>query len=62
MALFNKVVVANRGAVAARVLRTLNAMGLHSVAVYSDADRDAPYLSTRARRRTSAARRRARAT
>jgi acetyl-CoA carboxylase, biotin carboxylase subunit len=44
MALFNKVVVANRGAVAARVLRTLNAMGLHSVAVYSDADRDAPYL------------------
>ena len=44
MALFNKVLVANRGAVAARVLRALNAMGVHSVAVYSDADRDAPYL------------------
>jgi acetyl-CoA carboxylase biotin carboxylase subunit len=44
MALFNKVVVANRGAVAARVLRALNSMGLRSLAVYSDADHDAPYL------------------
>jgi acetyl-CoA carboxylase biotin carboxylase subunit len=44
MALFNKVLVANRGAVAARVLRALNEMGIRSVAVYSDADRDAPYL------------------
>jgi acetyl-CoA carboxylase biotin carboxylase subunit len=42
--MFNKVVVANRGAVAARVLRALNAMGIHSVAVYSEADAGAPYL------------------
>ena len=42
--MFNKVVVANRGAVAARVLRALNAMHISSVAVYSEADAGAPYL------------------
>jgi acetyl-CoA carboxylase biotin carboxylase subunit len=42
--MFNKVIVANRGAVAARVLRALNAMGIRSVAVYSEADAGAPYL------------------
>jgi len=42
--MFNKVVVANRGAVAARVLRALGEMGIHSVAVYSEADAGAPYL------------------
>ena len=39
-----RVLVANRGAVAARVIRALNALGLESVAIYSDADADAPYL------------------
>ena len=42
--MFNKVVVANRGAVAARVLRALKEMGISSVAVYSEADAGAPYL------------------
>jgi acetyl-CoA carboxylase biotin carboxylase subunit len=42
--MFNKVLVANRGAVAARVLRALGAMRIHSVAVYSEADAGAPYL------------------
>jgi acetyl-CoA carboxylase biotin carboxylase subunit len=42
--MFHKVVVANRGAVAARVLRALKEMGIRSVAVYSDADAGAPYL------------------
>ncbi len=45
MALFAKVLVANRGAVAARVLRALNTLSIPSVAVYSDADRDAPWLA-----------------
>lgn len=43
--MFNKILVANRGAVAARVLRALNAMGIQSVAVYSEADAGAPYLA-----------------
>jgi len=42
---FNKVIVANRGAVASRVLRALNEMGIQSVALYSEADAGAPYLA-----------------
>ena len=43
--MFNKVIVANRGAVAARVIRALNEMGIKSVALYSEADAGAPYLA-----------------
>jgi acetyl-CoA carboxylase biotin carboxylase subunit len=42
---FKKVLVANRGAVASRVLRALASAGVPSVAVYSDADANAPYLA-----------------
>ena len=42
--MFSKVVVANRGAVAARVLRALYEMGIKAGAVYSEADYGAPYL------------------
>ena len=37
--MFTKVLIANRGAIACRIIRTLRAMGIRSVAVHSDADR-----------------------
>ena len=36
--MFNKVLIANRGAIACRIIRTLKRMGVGSVAVFSDAD------------------------
>ncbi len=42
--MFNKVLVANRGEIACRIIRTLDRMGIASVAVYSEADRHAPHV------------------
>ena len=39
--MFSKVLIANRGAIACRIIRTLDRMGIASVAVYSEADRHA---------------------
>ncbi|MGE8690763.1 MAG: acetyl-CoA carboxylase biotin carboxylase subunit [Achromobacter sp.] len=39
-----KILIANRGAAAARVLRAVKALGLQSVVVYSEADADLPYV------------------
>ncbi len=42
--MFDKILIANRGEIACRVIRTAKQMGIKTVAVYSDADRDARHV------------------
>ncbi len=42
--MFTKVLIANRGAIACRIIRTLDRMGIKSVAIYSDADRHSRHV------------------
>ncbi|MEH6558997.1 MAG: acetyl/propionyl/methylcrotonyl-CoA carboxylase subunit alpha [Oceanicoccus sp.] len=43
--MFSKILIANRGEIACRVIKTARKMGILTVAVYSDADRDALHVS-----------------
>ena len=42
--MFNKILIANRGEIACRIIKTARRMGIGTVAVYSDADRDALHV------------------
>ncbi|HEV8314658.1 MAG TPA: biotin carboxylase N-terminal domain-containing protein, partial [Burkholderiaceae bacterium] len=42
--MFDSVLIANRGEIALRILRACHGLGLRTVAVHSEADRDAPYV------------------
>lgn len=42
--MFTKILIANRGEIALRVMRSANEMGIKTVAVFSDADRNAPHV------------------
>src|SRR5262245_32531826 len=43
--MFQRILVANRGEIALRVIRACHDLGVEAVCVYSEADRDAPYLA-----------------
>ena len=42
--MFKRILIANRGEIACRIIRTARAMGIETIAVYSDADRDALHV------------------
>jgi propionyl-CoA carboxylase alpha chain len=42
--MFKKILIANRGEIACRVIKTARRMGIKTVAVYSEADRDARHV------------------
>src|SRR5215469_4689682 len=42
--MFKKILIANRGEIACRIIRTVRRMGIAAVAVYSDADAEAQHV------------------
>ena len=43
--MISKILIANRGEIAARIIRTCKKLGIKTVAIYSEADKEAPYVS-----------------
>ena len=43
--IFNSLLIANRGEIACRIIKTAKEMGIRSIAVYVDADRDALFVN-----------------
>jgi urea carboxylase len=43
--MFDKILIANRGEIACRIIRTVQKLGIKAVAVYSEADRHAPHVT-----------------
>ena len=43
--MFERILIANRGEIAVRIVRACRRLGLHSIAVFSDADRSAPHVA-----------------
>ena len=42
--MFSRILIANRGEIALRIIRACRELGVESVVIYSEADKDAPYL------------------
>ncbi len=47
MTFFEKILIANRGEIAIRVMRACREMGIETVAIYSDADKNALHVTLR---------------
>ena len=52
--MFNKILIANRGEIACRVIKTARKMGIGTVAIYSDADKQALHVQMPMKQSTSA--------